>query len=172
MGLMSTRLGWVVCQLDILKRLNHVSDIRKALGELPRTLDETYEGNLCALPPENCLMARKTLHLLAQGQIHTLDALTDALAVDEENLYFDPENRPLDRHFPIEVCTCLVTHDTESDRIFLAHYTVEEYMLSARIKDGPAHLFHTTDEAIKCLSARCLMVYMIGGDYTSNVTGG
>jgi hypothetical protein len=163
----------VVCQLDILRRLNNIDDIRGALRQLPETLDETYERILTAIPSESQAMARKTLHLLAGGRITTRAALVDALAVNEVDLSFNPERKPLDPDSPIEACTCLVTFNPESDGIYLAHYTVEEYMLSPRITHGPARSFHTTDEAIRSLSARCLMVYMLQGDYlTPDISGG
>ncbi|KAE8443901.1 hypothetical protein EG329_001211, partial [Mollisiaceae sp. DMI_Dod_QoI] len=38
---------WAFCQLDILKRLNTTPEIRLALTQLPKTLDETYERILC-----------------------------------------------------------------------------------------------------------------------------
>ena len=173
------RFRWAVCQLDILRRLNNIADIREALCQLPETLDETYERILTAIPSECQAMARKSLHLLAGGhllagrRVTTRAALLDALAVNEQDLSFDPGRKPFDPDSPIEVCTCLVTFNAESDGIYLAHYTVEEYMVSPRISHGPARTFQATDEAILSLSLRCLMVYMLQGDYlTSHRSGG
>ena len=37
------RFRWVVCQLDELRKCARLSERRKALKALPKTLDETYE---------------------------------------------------------------------------------------------------------------------------------
>jgi hypothetical protein len=40
--LTSWRFRWAVCQLDTLRACKKVSAVRKALAQLPKTLDETY----------------------------------------------------------------------------------------------------------------------------------
>ena len=45
------RFRWVFCQLDTLRRCM-ASSIRKALNELPTTLDDTYERALQEIPKE------------------------------------------------------------------------------------------------------------------------
>ena len=92
--LTSNRFRWVVCQLDILRRLSIVADIRSALTRLPKTLDETYERVLCNIPPESQDMSHKTLQLIATGYITTLAQIVDLLTIDLEKLSFDVENRP------------------------------------------------------------------------------
>jgi hypothetical protein len=53
---------WAVCQLDILRRLNHHSKIRDALKSLPETLDETYERIFSYISDEEKEIVRHTLH--------------------------------------------------------------------------------------------------------------
>ncbi|PMD59680.1 uncharacterized protein K444DRAFT_529781, partial [Hyaloscypha bicolor E] len=55
---------WAFCQLDILKRLHTLPEIRLALTQLPKTLDETYERILCNIPPESQNMVYRTLSLV------------------------------------------------------------------------------------------------------------
>src|ERR1700761_4720139 len=62
-----TRFRWAVCQINILKRLNHESAIRNALQKLPETLDETYERILMSIPTESKNLAFRTLSLLCAG---------------------------------------------------------------------------------------------------------
>jgi hypothetical protein len=177
------RFRWVVCQLDILKRLNSITNIRAALCELPKTLDETYERVLCKIPLENQNIAYKTLQLLAGGFVGTLDELACALSVDEASLRFDLGNRPLDVYGPIEHCACLITHaidhnarryddeddDEEDDReivtIELAHYTVKEFLTSDRIANSPASSFQMSDDTMNALAATCSVIYLFEGDY-------
>jgi hypothetical protein len=64
------RFRWVFCQLETLRRCFPPS-IRCLLGELPTTLDETYERILMEIPEEKwehahrlfqCLIVSSTLH--------------------------------------------------------------------------------------------------------------
>lgn len=170
----SLRFRWAFCQLDILKRLNTIPDIRKALGELPRTLDETYERILCSIPLENHSIAYRTLQLLAFDLgIRHLGALLDALAVDVERCTFSRDDRILDRDALLEVCTCLITITPEKDRpadknyfrVQLAHYTVKEYLVSNRIGRGSATTFQMSEESVFPFAARCFITYMLHEDY-------
>ncbi|KAH7357075.1 hypothetical protein BKA65DRAFT_534818 [Rhexocercosporidium sp. MPI-PUGE-AT-0058] len=151
---------WVVCQMDNLKMLNTEPEVRNALNELPKTLDETYERSLYCIPMENQIMARTTLHLLSSTNICNLEDLLEALSVDLDSLSYDPRNRPWDRLAPIEVCRCLVSYEPENDRIRLAHYTVKEFLISPRIGNGPASSFQISNDTLSYLEARCYLVYM------------
>jgi hypothetical protein len=72
-----------------LERLNFIKDIRKAVQDLPETLDETYERILGNIPPQNQILAHRALQLLMFDLgITTLSTLTDALTVDTEQLAF------------------------------------------------------------------------------------
>jgi hypothetical protein len=169
---MDYRFRWVVCQLDILKRLDFIADIREALSELPETLDETYERILCNIPPESQVLASKTLNLLSSGLLDDLGELLDALAVDLDRLSYSRDNRPLDQYAPIAVCTCLVTYnggdgELEEGSVRFAHYTVKEYIMSPRVATGCASLFHVTDETVDFLVARCLIIYLLDANYDS-----
>jgi hypothetical protein len=173
------RFRWVVCQLDTLKSLNSVANIRAALSELPKTLGETYERVLCTIPLESQNRVYKTLQLLAGGYVKTPDELAGALSVDEASLCFDLENRPLDVYGPLEHCACLITYaidhnpdqyeDEDEDRevvtIELAHYTVKEFLTSDRIANSPASSFHMSDDTMNALAATCFVVYLFEGDY-------
>src|SRR6266436_7377386 len=56
--MISYRFRWVYCQLDTLRRCMP-SSIRKALDELPITLDDTYERILQGIPKEKFQHARR-----------------------------------------------------------------------------------------------------------------
>src|SRR5882724_7924898 len=123
---MFIRFRWAFCQLDILKRLHTIPEIRLALTQLPKTLDETYERILCNIPSENQKMVHRTLNLIACGYEFTLEQLSELLAVNIENPSFDRQNKPFDIHAPVEACTCLVTYNMDTGILNLAHYTVKE----------------------------------------------
>ena len=168
----SPRFRWVLCQLDILKRLNTIPDIRKALSELPRTLDEMYERILCSIPVENHSIAYRTLQLLAFDLgIKKLGVLLDALAVDVDRCTFSRDDRILDPEALLEVCTCLITitpakrENKDYFEVQLAHYTVKEYLVSDRIGRGSATTFQMSKESVYTFAAKCFITYMLDEDY-------
>jgi hypothetical protein len=163
--LMYSRFRWAFCQLDILKRLHTIPEIRLALTQLPKTLDETYERILCNIPSESRSMVHRILNLIGTGFAISLEQLSDLLAVNLENLSFDRQNRPFDIYAPVETCTCLLTYNVDTGNVNLAHYTVKEYLNSPRICDGPAKMFHTTDDSLYAMAASTFMIYMLFESY-------
>ena len=155
------------CQLDILKRLHTIPEIRLALTQLPKTLDETYDRILCNIPPENQTMVYRTLSVIGAGCELSLEELSDLLAVDLENPSFDRQNRPLGLYAPLEACTCLLTYDEVMKALTLSHYTVKEYLISSRIANGPAGSFQMTDDSMHAMTAACLIIYMLYENYES-----
>lgn len=160
------RFRWAACQIDILGRLHNVSDIRKALHELPETLDETYERILMRIPRKSSKIAHKALQLLAFHDFYfqSIDVLAEVLAVDVEQLSFNPEKRLIDRNALFEICTCLVTL-TNMDKIILAHYSVKEYLVSERVQLGPATSFQISDVSSNVLAAKICLVYLLDITY-------
>ncbi|KAM7184713.1 hypothetical protein V8F33_012827, partial [Rhypophila sp. PSN 637] len=63
-GLVKGAFRWASCQIEVLSRLHTISDIRKALSDLPRGLDATYERILLSIPEEHKHRAKKALLLL------------------------------------------------------------------------------------------------------------
>ncbi|KAB5536671.1 hypothetical protein GE09DRAFT_335906 [Coniochaeta sp. 2T2.1] len=71
---------WVACQLEILGRLKQASAIRRALADLPKSLDETYQRIICksrrsrnCWPIERCHLSVQNLSTFSdirrQGQV-------------------------------------------------------------------------------------------------------
>lgn len=167
--LRSSRFRWAACQIDMLGRLHNVCDIRKALHELPETLDETYERILMKIPQKSSKFAHKVLQLLAfctadRCGFDKLNALAEAVIVDVEQLSFSPEKRLLDRNALIEICTCLITVTSE-DKVILAHYSVKEYLDSERIQLGPATTFQISKIASEVLGTTICLVYLLDITY-------
>jgi hypothetical protein len=75
---------WAVCQLDILRRLNHQSKIREAIKSLPKTMDETYERIFSYITDEEKEFVRHTLHWVC---FH--DSLWEGLVPLPANLLID-----------------------------------------------------------------------------------
>jgi hypothetical protein len=100
----------VECQLSSIKKCFTVPAIRKALRELPSTLDKTYERIIDNIPVENRNAAHCAMQFLAISfRPLTIDEVAEAVAVDCENETFDPEQRLRDRYDILEICSSLVT---------------------------------------------------------------
>lgn len=133
--MMTDRFRWVACQLEILGTVNSRPEIRKALRELPTTLEDTYERILTKIPPSNQSIAHKALQIISV-QDCTINELAEAMAVDIDQCSFSVDNRLLEPMDLLESCTCLTRID-EHGRVFFAHYSVKEYLYSDRILNRP-----------------------------------
>ena len=107
---MTLRFRWVDCQLDALKKCLTVNAIRRALKDLPKTLDETYDRILQNIPDEYCKEAHCVLQLLCVSfQSLTINEVAEAIAIDSENEIYSPENCLRDAQDILNICSSLVT---------------------------------------------------------------
>src|SRR6266852_3307532 len=93
------RFRWVFCQLDTLRRC-FPGSIRRALNELPRTLDETYERILLGIDKEKWEYAHRLFQCLTVSCRPLLvEELAEVLALDLDTgtiPKFDVDQRPKD----------------------------------------------------------------------------
>jgi len=135
---------WAVCQLDILRRLNHQSKIREAIKSLPKTMDETYERIFSYIVDDEKEFVRHTLHwvcfhdFLWKGSVPLpAGLLIDAyIALDKGKSRLSSDEYLYDLETLKDSCGCLVsfTFDEEgqSQLANIAHYTVREFLESDR----------------------------------------
>jgi ankyrin repeat protein len=146
----------VFCQLDRLRRCLSPR-IRRALDELPETLDETYERTLLDMDDENweyahrlfqCIVvARRPLHVEELAGFLTFKSEEGGSLTFEEN--WRPENP---RDTVLSTCSSLISivNVDGPPVIQFSHFSVKEYLTSTRIAEGrvsryyiplePAHL--------------------------------
>jgi hypothetical protein len=163
---------WAFCQLDILRKLTTESAIREALGQLPKTLDETYERILISIPTENRLVAHRALQWLAFSPgFPSLDSLAKVVSMDIERYPFSSGSELLDPKDLLEICSCLITARCAYNRYWedpeLAHYTVKEFLVSERIKIGPANDFYVSETSTLVFIAKSYLVYLLSDDYAN-----
>ena len=133
------RFRWVFCQLDTLRRCIPAS-IRKALNELPITLDETYEKTLQCIPKEQRLHAHRLFQcLIAAIRPLRIEELTEIFAIQFDtklgpNLVEgwrpeDPEEAVL------TACSSLIAIvEVEDSKIVqFSHFSVKEFLTSDRL---------------------------------------
>ncbi|KAK8123165.1 hypothetical protein PG984_011835 [Apiospora sp. TS-2023a] len=137
---------WVVCQLDVLRRLRSADQIRATIQRLPKTLEETYDMIFSLLPEEDLDLVRTVLTLICGHVEADVEKASqwpyDALELAMQHLKGSEFYSIGDLR---EVCGCLITVDTpwtdpdhpDNDQIvFLSHYTVEEFLYSDAIGRG------------------------------------
>ncbi|KAL8934915.1 MAG: hypothetical protein Q9211_004980 [Gyalolechia sp. 1 TL-2023] len=181
---------WVACQLDAMSGCLSLSKLRQKLDSLPTTLDGTYERILCKIDPA---YKRETLQILqwlaCSMRPLTITEVAELVAFDGDSKpKFDAAKRLADIEEILSLCSsltlCTMPDGSDSDQIDqdsgsggsnqdskgttfttirLAHFTVKEYLMSDRIRHGPAAFFSLGEEmshlriAETCLS--CLLLY-------------
>ncbi|KAH9957508.1 hypothetical protein BC827DRAFT_653255 [Russula dissimulans] len=136
---------WVSCQLDRLRRCLPPR-IRKALDELPATLDETYERTLLDIDEENWSYAHRLFQCLVVA-FHPLRVkeLAEFLAFEfeeEGTTTFRADWRSEDpSHVVLFTCSSLiaVVYVDGSAIVEFSHFSVKEYLTSTRIAKGVSH---------------------------------
>ncbi|KAL7817091.1 hypothetical protein V8C26DRAFT_75563 [Trichoderma gracile] len=137
---------------DSLTGLPTVGHVKKALRNLPSTLGETYDQAMARIEAQGealRILAKKTLSWLVHAKrVLSVAELQHAVAIEPGTRQLDEEFVP-DREILGSICAGLVTFDTESRDIRLAHYTIKEYF----VREGTRWFQHAeTDIARACLT--------------------
>jgi hypothetical protein len=166
----------VYCQLDTLRRCIPAS-IRKALNELPITLDDTYVRTLQCIPEEEWQHAHRLFQcLIAAIRPLRVEELAELFAIE-----FDSKAGPrlIERWRPedpeddlISVCSSLIAivDVRDSKVVQFSHFSVKEFLASDRLAAsniGTISHFHVALEpAHTILVQACLMVLLQLDDKT------
>ena len=164
------RFRWVFCQLDTLRRCMP-SSLRKALNELPSTLDDTYERALEGIPKEKrqhahrlfqCLVAAiRPLHVEELAEIFAIEF--DAEAGLNLSEGWRPENA---EEAVLSACSTLIAiiEDEDSKIVQFSHFSVKEFLTSGRLltsEVGSIRHYHIhLDAAHTVLARACLTVLL------------
>ena len=141
--------------MDTLGKCRTRLALQKALKALPTTLDETYERILCTISDEDSEYAMRILQwLVFSSRPLSVEELAEVVAINvERETAFDRDEVLEDPMEVLDICTSLVSvvmtegrSLSERDRrlrtisrtVTLAHYSVQEYLVSARICQGRA----------------------------------
>ena len=164
------RFRWVYCQLDTLRRCIPAS-IRRALNELPTTLDETYARTLKCIPREKWQYAHRLFQcLIAAIRPLRAEELAEIFAIE-----FDQDVatklvecwRPDDPEEAIlSVCSSLITViDDRGWRVVqFSHFSVKEFLTSSRLAasnvENISHYYIDLEPAHTILARACLTVLL------------
>jgi ankyrin repeat protein len=123
-----------------LAKKNNRRDIRKALKNLPKGLDDTYDEALRRIrsqDEDDANLAEKVLSYISYAfRPLTITEVRHALAVEPGDVDIDEDALP-DEDILVSVCAGLVTLDKQSKIIRLVHYTTQEYFERIRVKEFP-----------------------------------
>ena len=166
---------WVECQFKALQscpcseyHLDHL------LNSLPQSLDETYERMLCNI--EAAEDARRILTLLCFAQRPlTVQELIDGVAVEiNDPMGLNRKRRLQDVNGIRDICGGLIDiglgadHTTETYReedliqsARIAHFSVQEYLESERIRHQKAAMFSLTGVAAHTEIAQICLTYLL-----------
>jgi ankyrin repeat protein len=144
---------------------------------LPKTLDDTYCRILRSIDEEYSQDVIKALHWLAQSaRPLRLKELAEVVAIDiADKPHFDPGNRLREPEDILFICSSLVSvssikyneisSDDDDDsanshslrrEVRLAHFSVKEYLISTRIRTGPASKYSIKSFADNYIARACL----------------
>ncbi|KAH6667724.1 hypothetical protein B0J14DRAFT_170784 [Halenospora varia] len=163
---------WVVCQLDALRKCLKLNALRKALQLLPKTLDDTYTRILCSIDEEYRQDAFTILQwLVYSARPLRIEEVAEVVAVDIDHLRFDAENRLPEPRDILTICSSLVTTaaitakgnngvSCETEELRLAHFSVKEYLISDRVRAGPASQYNIQICAEDRIAQTCL-IYLL-----------
>ena len=169
--IVSLRFHWAFCQLETLRHCLP-SSVRHVLGELPKTLDGTYERILQEIPESNRMPAHRLLQCLTVAvRPLGVEELAEVLAIDfdatggipklNEDLRWEDQEQAV-----LFACSSLITIVGEgySRVVQFAHFSVKEFLTSDRLatsKIGTSRYHHIRLEPSHTIMAQaCLSVLL------------
>ncbi|RAQ98684.1 vegetative incompatibility protein HET-E-1 [Stemphylium lycopersici] len=151
MGMLEAVAEWQLDNLHLLMTSRKERDIERSLEEYIReedtTLDQTYDRILTAISEEYAEYAMRILQWLTfSARPLSVEEVAEVVAIDvARDPAFDRDEVLEDPLEVLDICSSLVTITTnEVDRrsgsaqriVALAHYSVQEYLVSDRIRQG------------------------------------
>ena len=140
------RFRWVFCQIEVLRGCFPPA-LRRALEELPKSLDSTYERILLGIETAKRVYAYRLLQCLTVSvRPLCVEELAEVFAVrvdDAEDAEYDCGWRPEDaRQAVLSACSTLITivNFDGSPVVQFSHFSVKEFLMSSRLANAGEHL--------------------------------
>ncbi|KAH0561957.1 hypothetical protein GP486_003334 [Trichoglossum hirsutum] len=136
---------WIKFQIAELCEATTDSAIREVLRTLPRGLVATYERILEKITASTggagkTIIAIKMFKwIVCAKRPLKIDELKEAVGVEPTDSFLDPDKIPTNDEHLIRCCGNLVVFDTDDRTIRLAHYTVQQFLLSESTKSEQFH---------------------------------
>ncbi|KAN0109839.1 Ankyrin repeat-containing domain protein [Russula decolorans] len=160
---------WVVCQVDALRYSLPIS-IRRVIGDLPPSLDETYEKALLginkakreyALQLYQCLMV-SIRPLRVEELAETLAIRFDEAVSPMFNAAWRPENA---EEAVMSICSSLIAIVDRGGHqvVQFSHFSIKEYLTSERLAAAEEHLsyYHVLPEPAHTILAHASLSILL-----------
>lgn len=145
--------------------------VRKSLTTLPKTLDQTYDRILSTISEEDSEYAIRILQWLAfSARPLSVEEIAEIAAIDvARDPAFDCDEVLEDPLEALSICSSLVTitanNAQENSRptqkiVALAHYSVLEYLVSNRIKQGIARQYSMQEYECEIAMTKACLKYL------------
>lgn len=149
----------------MLKKCKNKRALDKALESLPETLHKTYSRILQNIDAQDQEKAWHALIWLAYSKRPLkIEEVANAAVLDPQAIItFDPDERLFDPNSIFEILGSLVTcssEDSSSKVIRLAHFSVEEYLVSKAIQSSEVSKFGIIDIVPDRFIAECCLRYL------------
>ena len=165
------------CQLDRLRRCLP-GRIRRALDELPDTLDATYERTLLDIDEDNWAYAHRLFQCITvASRPLRVEELAEFLAFefDEgENPRFEASWRPDNAEDAVlSTCSSLITlvNVGKTSVVQFSHFSVKEFLTSNRIARGRVARYYIPLEPAHLTITRACLTVLLLLDRSSNKIG-
>jgi hypothetical protein len=138
---------------------------------LPRTLDETYNRIILAIPEGDAEFARKALTWLAFSERPmTINELAEAIIIKPGSRTVDLDDRFPEPDEILTICGSLVTtvtgpYSTHPGHVILAHYSVKEYLTSERVQKEMKSPFSLIAQTATSIIAEVCLTYLAFDDF-------
>ena len=175
------RFRWVECQFQSLKTCPRSEDyLERLLTSLPDSLDETYERMLCNIDRASVDYARRILTWLCFAKRPlTVKEVIDGIAIDLGNHpKFEPKRRLEDEYDILQICPGFLSINDNANYVSvgraedngvvctlsIAHYSVQEYLESDRIREQKAAIFSMQFAVSNAELAQMCLTYLLHPD--------
>lgn len=161
------------------------------LDQLPKDLDETYDRILQNIMDEDADEAFAALQWLAYSERPLyLDELAEAIVIRPNKYSLESRDRLLDPYEVLHICSSLIVLDNEDIQereeeynqyiepfeehtrkvVSFAHFSIKEYLISDRIRKGPASRFGVSAHAAHAFIGQTCLSYLLAFDKDDSLT--
>ena len=122
------RFRWAQCSIDALDRCLTRKEVRNALDNLPKGLNETYERILLAINTETSagkLTQQALVWLVAALRPLRLSEIMEALSINLQTRTLDSDIGPMHSGAFLDACGSLVTYTERTGIVILSHSSVK-----------------------------------------------
>ncbi|KAF5857290.1 hypothetical protein ETB97_005974 [Aspergillus alliaceus] len=166
---------WAACQLDALGNCLSPSMLRKRLDSLPATMDDMYTQAITEIDEEHADLVVKVLKWLTYSARPLCVAeLAEIATIDDKSGQFNHDQRLVDPLDILNICPSIFVatapdgprHQSLNDRktqqkVRLAHLSVKEFLVSDRIRTGPAKHCALSARDAHAVTARDCLAYLL-----------